>query len=393
MMSAPNEPSRDAAAPPAPSQVVYTVSAPDNRHYLAVACKRTYSFKSGRAELADEQAPLNLLPIFDVDADGAMTRLYDDIDLTAPKLATDLVIRGTVRCPAPTPRHTIGVKVGRADRTLELLGPREANVGLRTEVTFSEPAPFSELALDLSHAYGSFDAFAQLAYDGGRAWRQHPEPRRPQPPGLFAYPRNPFGVGYFIDVDRRRANGGALPRIEDPADPLIASRFFVRSPRAWIDAPIPGNLGFVPYHCFPRMARLAGPLVEHAPATRALGEARFDDADDLRSGKPLPARGVQGSAPGMAVDRLRGSEAVLLRGMFPGTAEATLVLPGERPRVKVAVPDLGNIKPEAELQTVRIDLDRLTVSLTWIAASRVSFRVPETELTRCTPEVQWRASN
>jgi hypothetical protein len=393
MMSAPNEPSRDEGKPAPLTQVVYTVSAPDNRHYLAVAAKRSYSFKSGRAELADEQAPLNLLPVFDVDADGAMTRLHDEIDLVAPKLATDLVIQGTVRCPAPTPRHTVGVKVGRVERTLELIGPRRVHIGARTEVRFEEPAPFSELTLDLAHAYGGFDAFAQLAYDGGRAWLDVPGPRLPKPPGAFAYPRNPFGVGYFIDVDRRRADGAPLPRIEDPADPLLASRLFVKRPSAWIDAPMPGNLGFVPYHCYPRMARLAGPLVEHDPATRPLAEARFDDADDLRSGRPSPARGLQSSAPGMAVDRLRGSEAVLLRGMFPGTAEATLMLPGERPRVKVAVPDLGNIKAEAELSTVRIDLDKLTVSLTWVAASRVSFRVPETELVRCTPEVQWRASN
>jgi hypothetical protein len=49
----------------------------------------------------------------------------------------------------------------------------------------------------------------------------------------FVYPKQPG------------ADGAALPQIEDAAELVSPERLFVPRPRAWLDAPLPGGLGWV----------------------------------------------------------------------------------------------------------------------------------------------------
>ncbi|MBW2527611.1 MAG: DUF2169 domain-containing protein [Deltaproteobacteria bacterium] len=377
---------------------VALVAREDGRLALAGVVRRTYSIRSGRAVLADEQPPLVDVPVL-ATGSGASAILVDDSDIVAPKIATDIVVRGQAYAPEPTRRLTIGVAVGAAVRTLEVVGERHASVSSDGQVGFSPPEPFEQLELSYEHAYGGYDqhahqvmapldeqtqtTIAELArlYDDETQIRlaedgREDAPRMDPPPrflGPFAYPRNPVGKGYFIDLDRARADGAELPRIEDPADRLVPERLFLPSPFGWIDAPIPGSLGWLQHSWYPRYARFVGPLLQHDDPTKPIRETELGDGDDLIDMPPrgmdrVFVRALQGAAPGLARVRLQGNEPIELRNLHRSEPSWRFELPGQTPEITLQPPGLQTLRPKAVLQTVRIEPDRDLLSLTWCAA-------------------------
>ena len=74
----------------------------------------------------------------------------------------------------------------------------------------------------------------------------------------------------------------------------------------------------------------------------------------------------------MAVERLRGDELVILRGLMLGETETRFALPGEKPHMEVTPPGSPKVfTPEPTLQTVRIDAEKRRVTLTWAGSVRV----------------------
>lgn len=343
----------------------------EGRHLLLGIVKRCYAIHGTRLRVADEQVPVRIVP----DAGGPLARmkkLVDDSDALPPKPATDVVVTGTVHAPAPTPRLRVGVAAGRSARQLELFGPRRIDVGADGVPHFTAPTPFEALELNADNAYGGCDTHALARRLGGKVPTQH---------GIFAYPRNPAGMGYYIDIDRRRADGAPLPRIEDPGDRLTPERLFVPEPEMWIDQPVVGHIGWVAYNAFPRLGRIAGPLLRWQRA-RPLGEAALGDGEGLvredlpELGKAHP-RALQGAAPGLARERLRGDELIVLERLFPESPRLELELPGEVPEVSIHVAGLQPLHHSPVLQTVRIDLDRRQISLTWCVAQRMATPAPD----------------
>ncbi len=348
----------------------------DGKLWLVCVAKRTYEFGGGRLVLADEQIPVVHEPELDVDDAGRMRALVDDTDIVAPKVATDVIVTGRAYAPGGKATEAlVAVAVGKNARTLRVLGERRAEVSNEGRVRFTDPAPFESVPLSWELAYGGYDAYAHDELDppervNGR--RIEPSPRDE---GVFAYPRNKIGRGYFIDVDRDRADGMLLPQIEDPSDTLTPGRFFLASPTAWLDAPMPGGLGWVPHTWYPRMMRLMGAFLEHDAPTKPIREMQFADGADLagpfKKNEVLP-RGLCGAAPGMAVERLRGDELVILRGLVAGEAEIRFSLPNEKPSMEVKPPGSPKVfTPEPTLQTVRIDTERRRVVLAWVGTVRL----------------------
>lgn len=360
-------------------QALVSVTDTANQGWLAGIATRTYAVARGRVALADQQRPLTLVPDFAFGDDEQATALLDDSDLVAPKVATDVVVTGTVVLPAPAARHEIAIAIGDSHRRLVLYGPRRASVSRRGDVAFEDPAAFDSLTLGLEEAFGGYDEHAYLALDP-------PVPGMPLLPGAFAYPRNPVGRGWLIDLDRRRADGLELPRIEDPDQPVRPKHLFWEDERRWIDAPAPGHLGWVPHHCYPRVERWVGPLAAHLEPNGPVFESTRADGDDLPCARIAP-RALQGAAPGLAAERLRGDELVVTRGLFPDDPELSFSLPSERPQITIGMPEVGTRKPKAILQTVRLDLDRRTISLTWFAGIRNATAIPEDQLRRCRLDV------
>lgn len=384
----------EASAGTAGTQAVGCAKSTDGKLWLVCVAKRTYTFAGGKVRLADEQALVVDEPDIEVDDHGRMRALRDDMDLFPPKVATDVVVTARAYPPGGRAREVmVGVAVGKSARVLRVLGERRVEVSVEGEARFSEPAPFESVPLSWELAYGGYDAYAHDEIDpplrrNGR--RIEPAPRDE---GVFAYPRNKVGRAYFIDVDRDRADGELLPQIEDPGDPLTPGRFFMPSPKAWLDAPVPGGFGWVAHPWYPRMMRLMGAFLEHDPPTRPIREMAFADGEDLSGpfvkNEVLP-RGLQGAAPGLAVERLRGDELLILQNLVRGEAETRFYLPGERPRMVVRPP--GSPKaftPEAVLQTVRIDAERRTISLLWSGAVRLLALMGEGQLSETALGVRW----
>lgn len=369
-------------------QAVWVVVEPDGRRSLAGFAKRSYSFASGKLKLADVQQPLVTDPRVRMNAHEIVTELIDDVDLNAAKPRTDVVVTGTLALAEPRREQRIGVAAGKSARVLRAVGPRQARVTRDGRVRFDGAMPFSSLKLTALNAYGGYDELAQRELD--------PRPRH-DGPDVFAYPRNAGGRGYYLDVERPRADGSWLPQIEDPGDPLREDSFFVSHPGAWIDAPIPGQLGWVPHTCFPRFARLVGPLLRCDPPTRPLREASFDDGKDLPDlpllplGKAHPGA-LQGASPGLACERLHGNELVILDQLLPEAPRFELSLPGEQPDISLKPPGLDTVSPKPVLQTLRIDLDRRVVSLTWCAMQPILTNVDQAFLEATEISVRWKPS-
>jgi hypothetical protein len=327
------------------------------------------------------------------DEDGIPRWLEEEPDAVGPKPATDVVVRGSAHSPRPESAWEVAVAVGRSVRLLRAVGERRVTMkGGRAR--FTRPLATTRVSLDWRFAYGGYDAHAQeelrpppsaIDFIHGR------EGVRKQ--GIFAYPRNRVGRGYFVDVDRARADGTALPQIEDAAELLLPERLFVPRPRAWIDAPLPGGLGWVLHSWYPRIARIVGDVLAFRPSRRPIRETTFADGGDLltpRARGEISARVMQAAAPGLAVERLRGDELTILRGLSPTDEEIRFQLPGEQPRITLRPPGVRRLfEPEPVLQTVRVDTDAQTLSLTWCGPVRLAAPLSEGEIEDCRARVAW----
>ena len=363
-------------------------------HLLACVARRTYSFSpTGKLSLADSQVPLTLDPVMSDHPIDALATLEDDTDLCAPKDLTDIVFHGTAHSPKKTRELFVAIAIGKVARRLKVSGERRAEVAPDGTVKFTVAEGFDRLPLTPQAAYGGYDEHAQDRLAPARM--EHIYLLGHKPVGLFAYPRNAAGTGYFIDIDRRRANGAKLPQVEDPSDPLVPERFFVPVPEAWLDAPLAALVGWLPHSSYPRMVRYIGNRLAHLPPTRKIREIDLGCGDDLADVKALGQgeihpRALQGASPGFARERLRGDELAILRGLSPEAEEVRFTLPGEGPRFGLAVPDVKKtFAPKAVLQTVRIDADRREISLTWCATVPLLGRPMPSFLEQCELVVEW----
>ncbi len=385
--------------PDEPEEPVFetvTVVSHPGTHALLLACvaRRTYTFApNGKVTVADSQVPLTLDPVMSDQPIDALATLEDDTDLVAPKERTDIVFRGTACSPKKTKEMFVAVALGKVARRLRVSGERRAEVSADGTVKFSVAEGFDRLPLTPAVAYGGYDEFAQDRLAPPRM--EHIYLLGHKPVGLFAYPRNAAGVGYFIDVERRRADGAKLPRVEDPSDPLVPERFFVPVPEAWLDAPIAALMGWLPHSSYPRIVRYVGPRLPHLPPTRKIREIDLGCGDDLMEPKllgqgELHPWALQGASPGFALERLRGDELGILRGLTPEAEEVRFSLPGEAPRFTLSVPDVKKtFSPKPVLQTVRVDGDKRELSLTWCATVPLLGRPQDSFLAQCELAVEW----
>jgi hypothetical protein len=382
--------------PQAPIQQTVTVVSRPGTHMRLLACvtKRTYSYTAaGKVSVADFQLPLRIDPVMSGCAIDALATLDDDTDLCAPKDATDIIFRGTACSKKKTKELFFAVALGKVARRLRASGERRAEVGQDGTVRFTTAEGFDRCPVRPEEAYGGYDETAQDRLDP--PLQHHTYILGHKPVGIFAYPRNSAGTGYFIDLDRPRADGARLPRIEDPLDPLLPERFFVPVPEAWLDAPVPGLTGWLPHSSYPRLVRYVGDRLPHLPAQRRIREIDLGCGDDLAEPRPLAQgeihpRALQGASPGFARERLRGDELGILQNLDPDAEEVRFSLPGEAPRFSLQVPDIKKAFPlRGVLQTVRIDGDRREISLTWCATVPLVGRPQQTFLDECDLAVEW----
>lgn len=363
--------------------------------WLVGVVKRSYEYSpSGRLSVADRSCELINAPSLIYGKNGIPLCVDDDADVVAPKAATDVVVRGSAFAVHPRALWDVGVAIGRNGRRLKVCGERRAAVS-GGGVRFSDPAPTTRVPLRWELAYGGYDAHAQGALTAEARVcdliRGQPACRKE---GLFAYPRNRVGRAYFIDIDRSRTDGAWLPQIEDSSDLLTPDRFFVSRPRAWIDAPVPGALWWVPPTWYPRIVRVIGAFLEHETPSKPIKECSFADGGDLACshGRGQPsARALQGAAPGLAAERLHGNETVLLEGLDRESEQLRFDLPGELPSVEIRPPGVARaFQPGSVLQTVRIDTESRRIVLTWCAGVRLLGAMTAEQVAATMVHVVWR---
>ncbi len=184
-----------------------------------------------------------------------------------------------------------------------------------------------------------------------------------------SYPRNIAGRGFFIDMDRERLEGAALPNLEDPADPVVPERLLIADILDWMDLPVAACFEPIDAFTFPRAVF----MLPHAsnPPKRPLYELSADallkaDLEDTRLAKLPPNPRLYNCAPSrLAVCRLQGGERVSLKNLDPKRDVLEFELPGERPRMLLEPPGCPVAGLSPLLQTVFIEPDEERVTLTW----------------------------
>lgn len=397
---------------------IAAVKAPREPAPFEIVCvaKRTYRIQRDRLSLADEQEPIVTEAVFEHDPWGRVRTLIDDSDVLSIKPATDVVVQGHAHAQKPVTELPFGVAVGKSARVLRARGERRAEVSESGQVRFTPAEPFQRVALSSENAFGGWDRYAQAIFDPPpeeRARARKDALEEPPDEGLFSYPRNPAGGCYYFDFERPRADGARVPPLDDPADPITPERFFVLGPEAWVEAPLPASLGWVAPAWYPRIVRLLGDVLPTMVSPLPIRETTFADGADLKKpnrsalaldfaemakgspgsrarATPHP-RALQGASPGLAVERLRGDELVLLQNLHPAVADLRFSLPGEVPRMLVRLPDLTRVfEPAPALQTVRLSPDEDRVSLTWCGTIAVAYPPDDTFLAKVEAGVTFR---
>lgn len=288
-----------------------------------VAVRATYHVnRDGTLELAGEQKP----PLYSPEYIGepGISSIRYEADLIPTKPATDVTLNGHAIVPAGKPLRTMDVsmRVGPLNKRLRVFGERRWERGLAHRLCPSAPALFERMPLTYERAFGGWDRT-----------RQEPSKQR-------LYPTNPIGTGFGVSADR--AEGQALPNIEDPSQPL----------REWDAHPPPGGFGAIASYWAPRLAR--GGTYDDAWMKRKF-PLLPDDFDD---------RFYQSAPPDQQVNqRLFGGEEVELVNL---TESGRLCF--KLPRVYLAFTTRFGRRSEehrASLQSVILEPDASRLIMVW----------------------------
>lgn len=138
----------------------------------------------------------------------------------------DIVLFGSARSASGEPIASVdvGVRVGDFAHAVRVFGDRTWVRDASGKLAPSPPTPFTEMPLDLEHAFGGTSDFDELD---------------------VPFPDNPRGKGFVWE--EAQAEGTALPNIEHPAK-LVQS---------WDDRPEPVGVGLTRKNFGPRLRRAA----------------------------------------------------------------------------------------------------------------------------------------
>lgn len=377
---------------------LYSYHGLDGRSYLGVLAKRRYVIHHQAAtEVAAEQPPVQVEPVYSSVEGEAGAPLVHDTELIAGlKPATDVLLHGSAYSHRGAVSNlTAALRVGPAAKVVQVTGDRRLMLGKDGRLSFSSPDPFTTMELTWARAYGGRDTYVESrTASAPRGGLLQPEDAGSDADlGMLSYPRNAFGRGFFLDVDRERVAGTLAPNLEDPADPVRADRMIIQDYSSWIDCPVAAGFGPIDLFTFPRALffmpaehnRPSRPV--HEVTSGALTPADLARADDF-VGQPHP-RSFNCAVAGLATHRLYGAEHVQLWNMHPERERLEFDLPGDRPRMIVEPPGVQARELSPLLQTVLIEPDLDRVTLTWAGALEVASPYPEEMTARMRHAVIW----
>ena len=258
--------------------------------------------------------------------DPAKTSMIFEPQIAFAKPGTDVVLLGHAHAPSPgSTEGLVGIRLGPLQKTAKVFGDRRV-VNRLGRSSITRPEPFERIPIVHERAFGGWDR-----HDTDPLKHRHE-------------PRNPVGVGFRITP--QGAEEQALPNFEDPQH-LFTS---------WGATPPPAGFGFIAPNWQPR-----------------LGFAGTYDAAWNKTRKPLLPRDFDrrffnAAAPGLvAPGHLKGDEAVVVIGATP-EGRVDFCLPGLPPPLcLVELRGRKRVPLQCVLDTVIVDMDSCTLTLTWRA--------------------------
>ena len=336
----------------------------DYCYYLSVLTKRTYKWDVyGNVSFADEQLPITMDIELEEHEQRTFKAVKTGLDSWPFKYRTDVVVHGAARSPRPVPHLLTQVQVGDRIKSVLVFGDRYVDYRGPKRVAFSEPKRFEALPLSWFNAYGGMDP-TELP----KSYKDTPTAMGNPVFDLFpgVYPRNPAGVGFFVNDTREiLAQGPSLPNQEDPEHLLRPETFLVGAASHWWRCPLPQSYGWVRSLWFPRCIH-AGSKPYHLP-----DEAHYDDLVELRREEitledfttrdfisPLPTLHMANEASsGLILPCLEGDEPVRLRG-FSAEGDMGFVLPNERAKIEAKADGKPLATSDVRMHTLYIDADK-----------------------------------
>lgn len=303
----------------------------DGRESLLVVVKATFSLAGRTAALADEQAPLVLADEYT--GEPGKSSLAQASDVAPFKPAADLLLSGCAYTKKnERTEATVGLRVAGLQKAVRVVGDRtwQRFVGL-TEMSASQP--FLKMPLVYEHAFGGTDETGEKP---------------------TSWAANPVGRGFRAKGSKLPTAGAHLPNLEDPREPMrgLSSQ--------------PPTVGF-------------GPLAPGwAPRPRYAGtyDGAWQEARAPLLPKDFDPRFHQvAPADQILSGYIRGGESVVVVGVRPEGAGLSFTLPAVRPRVVVNLAGRRET-PACPCDTMALDCERETVSLTWRASLDVQGQVP-----------------
>ena len=321
--------------------------------------------------------------------------LHDSDLFGCVKPRTDVLLRGSAHAPrGEVTTLDTGVSVGPVKKRVRAWGDRRFQLGAGGRLELTPPAPFRAMALTWENAYGGRDLYAErkLAAPPRKTAESLDALMQEEAPGMFSYPRNEAGRGFFLALDLERLHGAPAPNLEDPDDPVLPARMLAEGPLDWLDRPAAACYEPIDWYTFPRAMFLVPPMWRapgrpvHEVACGALGE---QDLAKVDLGGPADARLYNCAPSGLAVARLEGGERVALQNLHPRHELLEFDLPGDRPRMVVELPGVGPREIEPSLQTVELRPEDDLVTLTWAGTMEVRAPYPDELLAQMRHMATW----
>jgi hypothetical protein len=349
-----------------------TVTDSDGRWRMGVVAKRTYEVRNGAAVDAAVQMPLVEEPVM---ADDGGVTLAHDVDLYLRKAQTDVIVLGHAYPHEDARRTTASVRVGKQQRDLRVFGPRRIEHHPDGRLVFSSPERFDRVSLGWESAYGGHDATALATYGDPteKLRRSAGLPTSPQF-GLYAYPRNPAGRGYLVELTDKAMEVTQLPQLEDPRYPFTPDALVAGNSLAWPAGPAPVSTAFMPYTFFPRSVNFGfpAPLFDFARfPTKSFHEVAAGLieasalAEDAHVATLFDLRGLQSAAPGMRWSNVPLGSDVELRNLHPQVASWRFRLPARPPRMFIRRPNQPPTALEPVITTIVMEPDKDRMTLLW----------------------------
>ncbi len=301
------------------------------RCYLVALVKATYRFpeqNNQTAVLAEQQTPVYDADVFE--AEPGLSTTYFESDWCLRKQRCDVIVKASAYAPTGTKVKALGVKIkiAQCEKKLKVVGPRTWRKNVLGVLSLSSPQSFSSMPITYSRTYGG-------------NWPARDEYDKPA-----IYAPNPVGCGFAKRRHKHQLENTFGPSIGPINNPFEHhSREF--TPMSF------GPIG----RQWPARARYAGTYDKHwQDNVFPLWPQDFDECF------------FQSAPEDQQIPYPTGGETISLWHLHPERRHIHFNLPFSLELPMVAItPKREQTALQAQVDTLTVDADALTVSLVWRA--------------------------